>query len=147
MTLNHITLVVSDIEKSKEFYEKYLNLKPTFQANIGGPFYSKIIGKENVNLIFSALKIPGSNVIIELAQFIDPKTKINPDFRHIAFEVDDVDKIYKTLKDNNIDTVSEPVTIQEKNPKIDGKRMFYFKDPDGNLIELFNKRENLYSNT
>ena len=121
MTLNHITLVVSDIEKSKEFYKKYLNLEPTFQANIGGPFYSKIIGKENVSLIFAALKIPNSPIIIELAQFINPKTKINPDFRHIAFEVDDVDKIYKVLKENKIETVSEPVTVQEKNAKINGK--------------------------
>ena len=60
--------------------------------------------------------------------------------------MDDVDKIYKVLKENKIETVSEPVTVQEKNAKINGKRMFYFKDPDGNLIELFNKKKGLYSN-
>jgi len=41
--------------------------------------------------------------------------------------------------------VSEPVTISNCDPEIDGKRFFYFKDPDGNLIELFNRTENLYS--
>ena len=85
-------------------------------------------------------------MIIEFAQFIHPLPEISVDFRHIAFEVDDVDKVYNMMKENNIETLSDPVTITNCHPKMDGKKFFYFRDPDGNLIEIFNSRENLYSN-
>lgn len=138
-------MVVSDIEKSKKFYKETLGLESTFGEEIGGEEYSKVTGRKELRLKFAVLRIPDSDVIIELAQLINPKEKINNDFRHIAFKVDDVDAMYKKLKGRKVETVSEPVTITKSNPKINGKRFFYFKDFDGNLIELFNKREGLYS--
>tara|TARA_Y100000310_G_scaffold310802_1_gene356418 strand:+ start:2059 stop:2499 length:441 start_codon:yes stop_codon:yes gene_type:complete len=145
MKLNHITVVVSDIETSKKFYKEILGADATFEETISGEYFEKVTATENVKLKFAALKIPETDIIIELAEFINPQTKANKDFRHIAFEVDDVDSMYKKLKEKNAETLSEPTTIVDKNPKINGKRMFYFRDPDGNLIELFNARKNLYS--
>jgi glyoxylase I family protein len=145
MKLNHITIVVSDIEKSKIFYKEILGLDSTFDEEIGGDQFSKVTAIQNLNLRFAVLKDKESNMIIELAQFLEPKAKIQKDFRHIAFEVDDVDRIYSELKEKNIEMLSEPVTISDPRPKINGKRFFYFRDPDGNLIELFNSRKSLYS--
>ncbi len=145
MKLNHITLIVSDIEKSKQFYKELLGLEPGFEKEISGEQYSKVTGHPNLRLKFAVLKIPNSDVIIELAQFINPEQKINADFRHIAFEAENVDNIYKKLKEKNVETVSEPVTISGQGPGLDGKKFFYFKDLDGNLIEIFNKNKDLYS--
>ena len=145
MKLNHITIVVSDIEKSKKFYKEILGLDSTFEEEIGGDQFSKVTAIQNLKLRFAVLKDKESNMIIELAQFLKPEAEIHRDFRHIAFEVDDVDRIYSALKERNIETLSEPVTISDPRPKINGKRFFYFRDPDGNLIELFNSRESLYS--
>jgi catechol 2,3-dioxygenase-like lactoylglutathione lyase family enzyme len=36
MKINHITIVVSDIEKSKEFYKGILGLESTFEEEISG---------------------------------------------------------------------------------------------------------------
>lgn len=144
MKLNHITIVVSDIEKSKRFYKDTMNLESTFEEEIGGEQFSKVTATPNVKLRFVVLRSDSSDVM--LAQFLNPKTSVNRDFRHIAFEVDDVDKIHSILKNKNIETLSEPVTITDSHPKINGKRFFYFRDPDGNLIELFNSRKSLYSN-
>ena len=146
MKLNHITLVVSDIEKSKQFYKEVLTLDSTFEETISGDQFSEVTAIPHLKLKFAVLNIPGSDIIIELVQFINPPTNINNDFRHIAFEVEKVDEIYPKLKEKNIKTLSEPVTISNPNPKINGKKFFYFRDPDGNLIELFNSRKNLYSN-
>lgn len=144
--INHITILVEDIERSKRFYRDILGLKSTFELDISGEQFSKVTGNKDVMIKFAALKSPSSDVILELAQFKNPKMKINNnDFRHFAFEVDDVDRVYKRLKEKGIETVSEPVTITDFHPKVDGKRFFYFKDPDKNLIELFNKRNTLYS--
>jgi len=145
MRLNHISIIVKDVEKSKKFYKEMLGLECTFEQKIGGQQFSKVIGKKNVELKFAVLQT-NSDVILELVQFINTDERINNDFRHIAFEVLHVDELYKKLKDKKIETLSEPVTITDSNEKINGKRFFYFKDLDGNLVELFNKKENLYSN-
>jgi catechol 2,3-dioxygenase-like lactoylglutathione lyase family enzyme len=145
MKLNHVTIVVSDIERSREFYREILCLESTFEEEIGGEQFSKVTAIPNLRLRFAVLRAENSDIIIELVQFLNPPTQINRDFRHIAFEVEDVDKIYAVLKEKDIETLSEPVTISDSRPKINGKRFFYFRDPDGNLIELFNSRQGLYS--
>jgi catechol 2,3-dioxygenase-like lactoylglutathione lyase family enzyme len=144
MELNHITIVVSDVGKSKKFYANTLGLIPGFEKEIGGEEYSKVTGFDGLKLKFAVLKIPNSKVIIELAQFINPLLPIKNDFRHIAFEVDDVDAFYNQLKDKGVRTVSSPVTISGHGAGLDGKRFFYFKDLDGNLIEIFNRNKELY---
>lgn len=145
MKLNHITLVVKDIERSKQFYKQTLGFETGFGKEISGEQYSKVTGYSGLKLRFVVLKIPGSDVIIELAQFINPSLEINNDFRHIAFEVDNVDEVYSRLKGLDVETVSEPVIISGQGKGLDGKEFFYFKDLDGNLIEIFNKKEDLYS--
>jgi len=145
MELNHITLVVKDIEKSKGFYKETLGLEPGFEKEIGGELYSKVTGYPGLRLRFCVLKIPGSDVIIELAQFVNPSVGVGKDFRHIAFEVDDVDEIYGKLNKLGVEMVSSPVLISGQGKGLDGKKFFYFKDLDGNLIELFNKNKELYS--
>lgn len=76
MKLNHITLVVKDIEKSKQFYKETLGFEAGFEKEIGGEQYSKVTGYSGLRLKFVVLKIPNSDVIIELAQFINPFVKI-----------------------------------------------------------------------
>ena len=146
MKLNHITFVVSDIKESIKFYKDILWFECPFAENIYWPEFSKVTWKEELNLDFAVLKMPNTNVILELAQFNNPKQEINKDFRHIAFEIDDVDIFYDKLLSKWIETVSEPVTVDNFHPKIDWKRFFYFKDPDGNMIEVFNSKKWLYSN-
>ena len=145
MKLNHITLVVKDIEKSKQFYKETLGFEEGFGKEISGEQYSKVTGYPGLRLRFLVLKIPDSDVIIELAQFINPPQEIINDFRHIAFEVSDVDEMYMKLKGLSVELVSSPVEISGQGKGLDGKRFFYFKDLDGNLIEIFNKNEGLYS--
>ncbi len=144
MKLNHITLVVKDIEKSKQFYNKALGFEAGFEKEIYGEQYSKVTGYPDLRLRFVVLKIPDSDVIIELAQFVNPSVEIGRDFRHVAFEVDDIDEMYEKLK-GFVEVVSEPVLISWQGKGLDGKKFFYFRDLDDNLIELFNKNEGLYS--
>ena len=145
MKLNHITLVVKDIKESKKFYLDTLGFEAGFEKEISGEQYSKVTGYPNLKLKFCVLKIPDSDVIIELAQFVNPFVGVNKDFRHIAFEVDDIDEIYAKLKGIGVEFVSSPVLISGQGKGLDGKKFFYFKDLDGNLIELFNKNKDLYS--
>ena len=144
MKLNHITLIVKDVMKSKQFYKETLGFEAGFEKEIYGEQYSKVTGYPDLRLKFAVLKIPDSDVIIELAQFVNPSVEIGKDFRHVAFEVDDVDEMYGKLK-GFVEVVSEPVLISGQGKGLDGKKFFYFRDLDGNLIELFNKNKELYS--
>lgn len=142
---NHISIVVRDLEKSKRFYQEVLGLEVIFEEFFGGEQFARVTGYEGVHARFAVLPLPGSSVIMELVEFYTPDVKPTGGFRHIAFAVDDVDKIYGRFVAQGVATVSEPVTISDAHPKIDGKRFFYFRDPDGNLIELFQKKGSLYS--
>jgi catechol 2,3-dioxygenase-like lactoylglutathione lyase family enzyme len=145
MRLNHVTLVVKDIEKSKQFYKETLGFEEGFGKEISGEQYSKVTGYPGLRLRFLVLKIPDSDVIIELAQFVNPPQEIINDFRHIAFEVSDVDEMYMKLKELKVEVVSSPAQISRQGKGLDGKKFFYFKDLDGNLIEILNNKRDLYS--
>ena len=77
MKINHITIVVSDIEKSKEFYKGILGLESTFEEEISGDQFSKVTAISDVRLRFAVLRAKDSDMIIELAQFIHPLPEIN----------------------------------------------------------------------
>lgn len=144
-TLNHIALLVSNLELSKRFYKETLGLETVFEHPIGGEQFEKVTGIEGFDVVFAVLSDPKSRVNIELVEFKSGLMESPSMFNHIAFEVDDVDALHEKFVNNCIETVSEPVTLSHPHPKINGKRFFYFYDPDGNIIEVYNKKEGLYS--
>jgi lactoylglutathione lyase len=50
----------------------------------------------------------------------------------LQFEVEDVDKTYNYLRENEIEFVTEPHDRKEW-----GSRIAHFRDPDKNLIEIY----------
>lgn len=144
-TLNHIALLVSNLETSKKFYKETLELDVTFEQPISGEQFEKVTGIDEFDVVFAVLSDKNSKVNIELVEFKNGLMESPSIFNHIAFEVEDVDALYRKLTNNCIETISEPVTLSHVHPKINGKKFFYFYDPDGNIIEVFNKKEGLYS--
>jgi catechol 2,3-dioxygenase-like lactoylglutathione lyase family enzyme len=142
MKLNHVTLLVSSIEKSKEFYKQILGIESYIDKTILGEKYSKVTGFQDLKLRFCALRIPGSDAVLEFAQILNPSIELRKDFSHVAFEVDDIMAVYSKAK---IYAVSEPVVISGQGKGLDGKKFFYFKDPDGNLIEIIEAKADLYT--
>ncbi|NMC58357.1 MAG: VOC family protein [Candidatus Methanofastidiosa archaeon] len=145
VTLNHIAIIVSDLERSKRFYNETLGLETAFEHPINGAQFEKVTGIEGFDVVFAVLTDKKSRVNIELAEFKNGLVESPSIFNHIAFEVEDVDALHQKFVNNYIETVSEPVTLTHPHPKINGKRFFYFYDPDGNIIEVYNKKEGLYS--
>ena len=144
-TLNHIALLVSNLELSKKFYKETLGLETIFEHPISGEQFEKVTGIEGFDVVFAVLSDPNSKVNIELVEFKSGLMESPSMFNHIAFEVENVDTLHEKFLNNCIETISEPVTLIHPHPKINGKRFFYFYDPDGNIIEVYNKKEGLYS--
>lgn len=123
--IHHIALIVSDYEKSKHFYMEILGLQilnETFRAERNS--YKLDLALDGV-------------YIIELFSFPDyaqrPSYPEALGLRHLAFEVDDIEQASAELQAKNIPT--DPIRIDE----ITGKKFFFFSDPDGLPLELYEK--------
>ena len=121
--IHHVAIICSDYEKSKQFYLdilKFSLIKETFRA-----------AKKSYKL---DLRV-GNGDIIELFSFPNPSPRpSNPEacgLRHLAFQVDDIDKTVDYLKSQGVEV--EDIRIDE----ITEKRFTFFKDPDGLPLEIY----------
>ena len=123
--IHHIAIICSDYERSKKFYTEVLGLSVIRET----------LRKERQSYKLD-LALNGE-YIIELFSFPEPPKRLTrPEaagLRHLAFEVDDLDKIIETLKNHKIEV--EPVRIDE----ITGKPFTFIADPDGLPIEFCEK--------
>lgn len=122
MKIDHISIVVEDVERSEDFYKNILNLKevPTpWGENTPLPAVFFDLGNKQ------ELHVTEYKTEIELHKFI-----------HLAFTVNDFDSYLEFLNKKGI----EYGEFSEKNMKfqarIDGVRQIYFQDPDGYWIEV-----------
>lgn len=123
--IHHVAVICSDYQKSKEFYVEKLGFE-----------IENEVFREERNSYKLDLKVAGVYQI-ELFSFPNPPERVNsPEargLRHLAFEVDDVEKTAAELNEKGIET--EPVRIDE----ITGKKFAFFKDPDNLPLEVYEK--------
>jgi glyoxylase I family protein len=121
--IHHIAIICSNYEKSKDFYVNKLGLE----------ILSEVYRKERDSYKLD-LALHGEYVI-ELFSFPNPPTRPSrPEacgLRHLAFEVNDVEKVKLELEGKGI--ISEPIRIDE----FTGKKFTFFEDPDGLPLEIY----------
>ena len=123
--IHHVAVICSDYQKSKEFYVEKLGFE-----------IENEVFREERNSYKLDLKVAGIYQI-ELFSFPNPPERVNsPEargLRHLAFEVDNVEKTAAELNEKGIET--EPIRIDE----ITGKKFTFFKDPDNLPQEVYEK--------
>ena len=122
-SVHHIAIICSNYEVSKKFYTEVLGctiVKETYRAE-----------RDSYKL---DLAING-NYIIELFSFPNPTLRpTQPEatgLRHLAFSVNDLERVIQQLAQKNI--ITEPIRIDE----FTGKKFTFFRDPDDLPIELY----------
>ena len=136
--LDHINIVVSDLEKARDFFLLFGFRECSF-SDLSGEWISSLVGLEDVRARYVALTLPGSNTNIELIEYTSPKSELDSQlskanqigFRHLAFAVDDIETEVRRLTEAGI-AFPSPVRTYEKS----GKKLVYFHGPDGILLEL-----------
>ena len=122
--IHHIEIICSDYKTSKEFYVEKLGLR-----------IIREIYREERDSYKLDLEIGDSQ--IELFSFPNaPKRPSYPEaqgLRHLAFEVDDIEKAVEELKQKGIKT--EPIRVDE----CTGRKFTFFEDPDKLPLELYSK--------
>lgn len=78
---------------------------------------------------------------VELIQSLAPRFEIRcPDLRktsisELCFHCEDIDKLYRHLKEHRIECLSEPQSFDFTKYGFGKSRAIYFKDPDGIILE------------
>jgi glyoxylase I family protein len=123
--VHHIAIICSNYEVSKRFYTEILELKIITET------YCEERESYKLDLALNG------DYIIELFSFPNPpKRPTRPEaagLRHLAFEVDDLNKMIVYLENHNIEV--EPVRIDE----ITNKRFTFIADPDGLPVEFYER--------
>ncbi|PPA69053.1 VOC family protein [Jeotgalibacillus proteolyticus] len=117
--IHHVSIIVTDIERSMRFYEEVLgfersNERPGFDFD--GAWYQ--IGETQLHLI-----------AFKEGKTLRGTTSIDSNDGHFAIRVEDIEGFIKRMEENQVAILNKPVN------KTDWHQVF-ISDPDGNLIEF-----------
>ncbi len=139
----HFSFTVSNLDQALHFFCDLLGLKATPVAEVEDEAVRKIVGMADAVLRIALVQLPdGKN--IELIEYVKPRgaavdlATSNPGVAHIAFNVDDIEKMYADLSAKGVTFVSGPVWA----PGNDGKGRWavcYLRGPDGITMELIER--------
>lgn len=141
---DHFSFSVSNMEAALDFFCSALGLKASPIEDVAAENVRKIVGFPDARLRISMVDIPDGNRI-ELIQYVSPEGKpvdsatCNPGAAHIAFHVDDIEKMYKELTAKGIKFINPP----EWGPGPGGTGtcgVSYLKGPDGLTVEIMEKK-------
>jgi catechol 2,3-dioxygenase-like lactoylglutathione lyase family enzyme len=146
MQIDHVNLDVEDQEKMIAFYRDALGLSLTKRVTISGQWIGAVVGLGDVNAEVVYLDFP-QGPRIELIRYNAPITgrpagvdKPNaPGLRHMAFKVDDINTLVARLQQAGVRFFSDVQSVPQSQVTYAGgvrKRLVYFQDPEGNLLEL-----------
>ena len=141
--LDHVNIVVADMDRSVAFYRDVIGMEQAFETTLEGEWVETIIGLRDVKARCVFLKAPDGGTHLELLQFLSPTgTTVDCNavpntigVRHLAFRVRDLTAFATRLRDAGVEPVSPPVTVPFPVADAGEKRLCYFRDPDGVLLE------------
>lgn len=123
--IHHIAIICSNYEISKKFYIEILGLTVIREV------YRKDRNSYKLDLALN------NQYVIELFSFPNPPNRPSrPEasgLRHLAFKVNDIESVCKTLQEKGF--ISEPIRIDPYTKK----KYTFFQDPDGLPIELYSE--------
>lgn len=142
---DHTSYSVSDMARTLHFYRDILGFEVIRERPaVTNAYFRKIVGIPDCVVHAVDLRIPGTTHCLELFEYKHPRGVTqnlkpnNPGSSHIAYYVDDLRPFYAKLKQAGVLFISEPVYLDE-GPNLGGWAL-YMTDPDGIVIELFQKK-------
>ncbi len=128
-TLDHIALLVKDVERTRQFYGRLLGLEeiPRPQSfDFPGAWFA--IGTQSLHIIGESET--GRTRQVQPGNYRPDELALGR-ATHLAFEVDDLQETVAYLNDKDVQIVGGP------RPRGDGVMQLYVCDPDGYVVELF----------
>tara|TARA_B100000497_G_C7684647_1_gene414695 strand:- start:484 stop:870 length:387 start_codon:yes stop_codon:yes gene_type:complete len=126
MKIEHLAIWVSDLEKMKNFYVKFFDLKPNSK------YYNS---KKEFSSYFLSFESGARIELMHRPDISQMMSQMNSSlgYAHFAISIgskDQVEKVTETCRNNGIKVIGEPRTTG------DGYFESVISDPEGNLIEI-----------
>jgi lactoylglutathione lyase len=133
---NHTGLVVSDIERSKRFYEQVFGFCAWYDLAVPDEASAKLLGLEpplGVQTLYLVL----DGFVLELMQYTAPgaqtawrrRTMNEPGLTHLSISVDDIGAAAQRAVEHGGEIIEDS----------DLGIALFIRDPDGQLLELLSK--------
>lgn len=138
-----VGFTVKDLDKEVKFFEDVLQFKKIGAFSLNRQISRELFGVAAQETRFAVLQL--GEETIQLMQFegiigreIPQDSKSNDLwFQHIAIVVSDMEKSYELIRENDLQFVSSsPQTLPDYLPNAAGIKAFYFRDPEGHVLEL-----------
>jgi glyoxylase I family protein len=143
MQINHLNIVVANLERSLAFYEGILGLEKVWEQELSGDWFEELTSLPKAVAKCAFLQTEKGGARIELLQYVKPTGGMVPNnslantqgLRHLALEVKKLDNLFEKLVGAGVPVKSEPVEVPFP---VTGttKRLFYAVDPDGVIVEF-----------
>lgn len=132
--LDHVSFTVGDLDRSVAFYRRF-GFEPLKQYRSAGADADEGTATTNADMDIVWLRLPTETVMLELIRYLNyPAERAAINSRvgaaHLCFAVDDVAGAYDELSSTGVEFLSRP------HEDAAGTRWVYFRDPDGNTVEL-----------
>jgi catechol 2,3-dioxygenase-like lactoylglutathione lyase family enzyme len=138
-----ISITVSDMARSLDFYEDVLSFEKFSEVEVEGEAWERLMGVFGLRMRVARLRLGDEE--IQLIEVLTPRGRPIPVdsrsndgwFQHVAIIVSDMDRAFAWLRQHDITYASpSPQRLPDWNPDAGGIEAFYFKDPDGNTLEI-----------
>jgi len=143
MRFAHLNIVAKNWKRLSDFSIKVFNsrIKPP-ERHLSGGWLDQATGLKNAKISGVHLLLPGhgdNGPTLEIFSYEDAYnstlTMANYiGFTHIAFEVDDVERILNTALSYDAELLGEITEKEFEN--IGNLKFVYFRDPEGNIVEI-----------
>ena len=141
--VDSVSITVSDMDRSLVFYRDVLGFETVSEAEVEGDAYERLMGVFGLRMRVARLRL--GDELIELIEVMTPRGRPIPVdsrsndgwFQHVAIIVSDMARAFTWLRQHDITFASpSPQRLPDWNPNAGGIEAFYFKDPDGNTLEI-----------
>lgn len=138
-----VGITVKDADAEAEFFSKVLSFEKVSEMEIAGDDYEHMEGVFGVRMRIVRMRLGGE--FIELIEYLAPRGRAIPVdsrsndrwFQHIAIITSDMERAYQWLRKNKVEHASSgPQRLPDWNKNAGGIMAFYFKDPEGHVLEI-----------
>lgn len=148
MQVNHLNIVVADMDRTLAFYVGLLKMRQTFEVILEGEWIESVVGLPGARARCVFVQPDKGGCRLELLQYLVPAGESLPPnalantlgLRHFALDVDDLDAEYARLSESGVNFVSPPVMVPFQLVGGIQKSLCYCHDPDGVIVELCEHR-------
>lgn len=138
-----VSITVGDMARAVDFYGTVLFFEKVSDVEVAGDALDRLHRLSRGRMRVVRMQLGDEHV--DLVEVLTPRGRPVPAdsrshdrwFQHIAIVVNDMDQAHLWLRRHRVAPVSPaPQRLPDWNVKAAGIRAFYFKDPDGHVLEI-----------